>query len=74
MLNRTDNSTIEGKTPFELWFDKKPVIDNLKVFGTEVYIHIPNKNDVSGLKNQRKVFWLVFVKIQIVYILKAKIK
>lgn len=28
-----------GKTPFEMWHNKKPKLQHLKVFGSTVYIH-----------------------------------
>ncbi|KAL4126736.1 hypothetical protein QTP88_010945 [Uroleucon formosanum] len=39
-INRTENTGQEGKTPYELWFNKTPDINNLKIFGSEVYAHI----------------------------------
>jgi hypothetical protein len=43
VINRTGPTRVDGKTPYELWFDKKPKIDNLKVFGTECFVHIPKQ-------------------------------
>lgn len=42
-INRTGNTGQEGKTPYELWFNKNPDIYNLKIFGSEVYAHIPKE-------------------------------
>jgi transposase InsO family protein len=42
-LNRTGNSGQEGNTPYELWFNKTPNINHLKIFGSEVYVHIPKE-------------------------------
>jgi hypothetical protein len=42
-INRTGNTGQEGKTPYELWFNKTPDINNLKIFGSEVYAHIPKE-------------------------------
>ncbi|UYV83405.1 hypothetical protein LAZ67_23000904, partial [Cordylochernes scorpioides] len=39
VLNRTGPTQIEGKTPYELWFDKKPAVDHLRIFGTECFVH-----------------------------------
>lgn len=41
LLNRTTNKRNPMKTPFEMWFDKKPCLDHLKVFGTIGYTHLP---------------------------------
>ncbi|UYV62468.1 hypothetical protein LAZ67_2000715 [Cordylochernes scorpioides] len=43
VLNRTGPTQIEGKTPYELWFDKKPAIDHLRIFGTECFVHVPDE-------------------------------
>lgn len=54
-INRTGPSKEETKTPYELWFNKSTGIDNLKVFGTECYVHIPQqkrkKIDKKSLKH-----------------------
>jgi len=39
-INRTGNTVQEGKTPYNLWFNKTPEISHLKIFGSEVYVHI----------------------------------
>lgn len=43
VLNRTGTSTIKNKTPFELWHNKAIDVNKLKVFGCDVYVHIPNQ-------------------------------
>lgn len=43
ILNRTGKSSIEGVSPFELWFGKQPDIDHFKVFGSKVFTHIPKQ-------------------------------
>ena len=40
--NRSPTATLKDKTPFECWFDKKPDISNLRVFGCVCYMHVPN--------------------------------
>ena len=47
-LNRVILQHRETKTPFEKWFNRKPGIKHLRVFGTEAYINI--------LKEKRKKF------------------
>lgn len=41
ILNRTSNSGIPTKSPYELWFGKKPNIKHLRIIGSECYAHIP---------------------------------
>lgn len=43
VLNLTGPTSVEGKTPLDLWFRKEAKIDHLKVFGTECFIHIPKQ-------------------------------
>ncbi|UYV74792.1 hypothetical protein LAZ67_12001004 [Cordylochernes scorpioides] len=43
VLNRTGPTQIEGKTPYELWFDKKPAVDHFRIFGTECLVHVPDE-------------------------------
>ena len=54
IINRTGVSAVEGKSPFELWFGKKPSIKHLKVIGTTCYAYIPGqkrkKLDKKALK------------------------
>lgn len=57
VLNRTGTSTVPGKTPYELWFNKRAVVDNLRVFGAKVYTHIPKeKRQKWDEKSQEGVF------------------
>lgn len=54
VLNRTGTSTIDGKSPYELWYGKQPKIDHLRAFGCEVFVHIPKekrqKFDAKSIK------------------------
>lgn len=43
VLNCTGTSTIKGKTPHQLWYNKDANIDKLKEFGSIVYAHIPKQ-------------------------------
>lgn len=43
VLNRTSKSKEEGKTPYETWTNKHFDINELKIFGTPVYVHIPKE-------------------------------
>jgi hypothetical protein len=52
--NRCPHKVLEAKTPEEFFTGCKPSVDNLKIFGSLVYIHIPKekrtKVDPSGKK------------------------
>ncbi|KAL0891790.1 hypothetical protein ABMA27_015057 [Loxostege sticticalis] len=54
VLNRTSKSNDPGKTPFEVWTNKHFDINDLKIFGTPVFVHIPKEKrrkwDAKGEK------------------------
>ena len=41
LKNRSPTKALQGKTPFEAWYGKKPNVEHLKVFGCKAYAHIP---------------------------------
>lgn len=44
LTNRSPtNGLVENKTPFELWFDKRPDLANIRTFGCKAYSQIPNE-------------------------------
>ena len=42
-MNRTGPSSVEGKSPHELWYNKKPKITQLRVIGCTAYVHVPDQ-------------------------------
>ena len=40
---RTPHRVLENKTPEEVFFDKKPEVRHLRIFGCPMYIHIPKE-------------------------------
>uniref|UniRef100_A0A5S6QG42 Retrovirus-related Pol polyprotein from transposon TNT 1-94 n=1 Tax=Trichuris muris TaxID=70415 RepID=A0A5S6QG42_TRIMR len=47
--NRVTNRHNETKTPFELWFGRKPSVRHLRACGCEVLVHIPKPQRNSKL-------------------------
>lgn len=43
MLNRSTNSKCIDSTPFEKWFDSKPELGHVKIFGSECFVQIPKQ-------------------------------
>ena len=43
LRNRSPTLALSGKTPYECWYGKKPVLSNLRIFGCVSYIHIPKE-------------------------------
>ena len=59
LRNRTTTSALkEEKTPYEKWYERKPDISHLKVFGCVAYAHIP---DSERRKLDKKAEKLRFV-------------
>jgi len=44
ILNRCSTSAVDGKTPYEAWYDKKPTVRHFKVFGCLAYAHVPKEH------------------------------
>jgi hypothetical protein len=44
LVNRSPASTLDEKTPQEVWTSKKPSLTHLKLFGYESYVHVPKEN------------------------------
>ena len=58
LRNRSPTVYLENKTPYECWFDRKPDLSNLRVFGCLSYIHIP---DIQRKKLDPKSYKAIFV-------------
>lgn len=43
LLNRSPTVALKNKTPFEMYYGRKPNIANLKVWGCKAYIHVPKE-------------------------------
>lgn len=43
LLNRTSSSQTPDKTPSELWDGVKPILEHVRVFGSEGYVHVPDQ-------------------------------
>ena len=41
LKNRCPTKAVQGRTPYEAWYGKKPNVEHLKVFGCTAYAHIP---------------------------------
>ena len=43
VLNRTGPTSVDNKTPYELWYEKKPGVKHLRVIGSDCYVHIDKR-------------------------------
>ncbi|UYV85025.1 hypothetical protein LAZ67_X004328 [Cordylochernes scorpioides] len=50
LRNRVTNRHNEAKTPFELWFGKRPALQHLRAIGCETFVHVPKQRRNSKLQ------------------------
>ena len=41
VLNRSSMKSLQGKTPYEMWSEKKPKLSHLRIFGSIVHVKTP---------------------------------
>ena len=41
LKNRTLANTVERKTPYEIFFRKKPNVEHLRIYGSKVFVRKP---------------------------------
>ena len=59
LVNRSPSSTVDDKTPPEVWSGKKPSLQHLKVFGCDGYVHVLKENRCKMDKRLKSVSLLV---------------
>jgi hypothetical protein len=57
--NRMPNSSIKFKTPYELWYGRKPSLGHLRIFGCIAWVHIPKESGCQKLDDKSKRMCLV---------------
>jgi transposase InsO family protein len=56
--NRSPTTSIKGRTPYEVFWGEKPDISNLRVFGSQCYVH---NNSPARRKLDARAFPAVFI-------------
>ena len=57
LLNRLPTKAFKHKTPYEAWYDAKPSVHHLKVFGCICYYQVPEpKGDKLDSKAGKGIF------------------
>uniref|UniRef100_A0A2A4JA71 Integrase catalytic domain-containing protein n=1 Tax=Heliothis virescens TaxID=7102 RepID=A0A2A4JA71_HELVI len=57
IINRSPTTSINKRTPYELWTGKLPDLSNIKIFGSEVMMQVPKeKRKKWDPKSQRMIF------------------
>ncbi len=44
ILNRSPHPALDGKTPFEAWCSRKPIVSHLRVFGCLAWTNLSSKS------------------------------
>jgi hypothetical protein len=57
-VGKKPSSTVDDKTPHEVWTGKKPSLTHLKVFGCDSYVHVPKENKSNLDKRMENVYLL----------------
>ena len=62
LRNRVTTSALHDKTPFELWYGKRPNVSHLRVFGCIAYAHVPDCERKKLDKKARKLRFVGYCK------------
>jgi hypothetical protein len=55
LVNQSPSSTLNEKTPHELWNCKKTSLSHLRAFGCDAYVHVPKENMSKIIKRLKSV-------------------
>jgi hypothetical protein len=58
LVNRSPSSTLDDKTPQEVWTGKEPSLTHIKVFGCDAYVHVPKENKSNLDKKAEKCIFI----------------
>lgn len=54
LRNRSVASGLNNKTPYELWTNKKPDLSHVRIFGSEVMVHVPKEKRLKWDSKSKK--------------------
>jgi hypothetical protein len=60
VLNLKGTSSVKGTIPHELWIQKEPRINDLRIFGEEVFIHIPKQKRLKLDAKAKRGFFVCY--------------
>eukprot|EP00253_Pinus_taeda_P021064 PITA_21064 len=60
LVNRFPSSTLEDKTPQEVWTGKKPSLSHMRVFGCDAYVHVPNEKRTKMDSKYEKCIFIAY--------------
>jgi hypothetical protein len=54
LLNMSPSLALVNLTPHKVWYSKNPLVSHLKLFGCDVFVHVPKENrskmDIKTIK------------------------
>ena len=57
LKNRSVTASLANKTPYEMWYQRKPDLSNLRLFGSPVMVHIPKERRLKwDKKGEQYIF------------------
>jgi hypothetical protein len=57
LRNRSPTVTVKNKTPYEAWFEEKPNVEHLHIFGCKAFAHIP-KDECKKVDLKSRIIFL----------------
>jgi hypothetical protein len=60
LVNRSPSSALDDKNPQEVCTGKEYSLTHLKVFGCDVYVHVPKENRSKLDKKAEKCIFIVY--------------
>lgn len=58
IVNRSPSRALEGKSPYELWTGKKPNLSHIRIFGSEVMVHVPKERRQKWDRKSNKMIFV----------------
>ena len=55
MKNHTLTNTIERKTPYEIFFKRKPNVEHLRLYGSKVFVRKPEQKRFSKWAKEAEI-------------------
>ena len=64
LRNRVPTRSLKSTTPYEKWFEKKPDLSHIRIFGCMCYAYIPEVNKKGKLSNKAEKLCFIGYSLQ----------
>jgi hypothetical protein len=58
LVNQSPSSALDDKNPHEVWSEKKPSLQHIRVSGCDAYVHVPKENRSKMDKKDEKCIFI----------------